>query len=464
MNSDNSPESQFSIAVRSLFAMLRRTFSLRMDTDYKGTLQQVRQDVEYTSGNTWALAAAIVIASVGLNINSTAVIIGAMLISPLMGPIMGAGFGLATNDLFLLRRSARNLLLAVVVGIIASTLYFAISPLEGPQSELLARTRPTLYDVIIALFGGIAGFVAVSRKSGKGNVIPGVAIATALMPPLCTAGYGLATGQFWFFVGAFHLFLINVLFISLATMGIARVMRFRPVAALDRQQIARARIALAITMFVVVVPSIYTGWAVVHEARFQKAGRQFIADNLNFPDRALINTELKYSPSQSTISATLLGQPLAPDTTQLLEQRLVAYGLEGTKLVLLQPGGATSTEQLGQYVRQGILEDLYKRNEEALAARESRIRVLEDEVVKLRATEYPVGEVAKELATLFPHLKSLAVAKEVHVPEDAQASAPQTVVIAAWKRLPNAVEHKRVREFLALRLRVKAVRLVNVNA
>jgi len=218
MKKNDAERDHLLFAARAPGVLILQLFSLKPETDHDGTIQQVRSDAEFRSGNIWALVFAILIASVGLNVNSTAVIIGAMLISPLMGPIMGAGFGLATNDFTLLRRSLRNLLLATTVALVTSTLYFWISPLADAQSELLARTRPTLYDVLIALFGGGAGVVAVSRKGYKGNVVPGVAIATALMPPLCTAGFGIAQGNVWFFLGALHLYLINALFICLSTL------------------------------------------------------------------------------------------------------------------------------------------------------------------------------------------------------------------------------------------------------
>src|SRR5674476_666630 len=168
---------------------------------------------------------AVVVASVGLNMNSTAVIIGAMLISPIMGPINGMGYSIATYNFPLLRQSIKNFSFAVALSLIASTIYFAISPISTAHSELLARTSPTVYDVLIALFGGMAGIVAISSKN-KGTVIPGVAIATALMPPLCTAGYGLATGQFIYFFGAFYLFTINAVFIAISSILISQILKF----------------------------------------------------------------------------------------------------------------------------------------------------------------------------------------------------------------------------------------------
>ena len=201
-------------------------FNLRSEME---GFDEIHEDIEkgivFKGTNLWILMFAIVVASVGLNVNSTAVIIGAMLISPLMGPINGIGYSLATYDFELFRKALKNFLFAVGVGLFTSTVYFVISPINQAHSELLARTSPTIYDVLIAFFGGLAGIVAMSSKM-KGNVIPGVAIATALMPPLCTAGYGLATLQFNFFFGAFYLFTINTVFIAFASLLVCQYLNF----------------------------------------------------------------------------------------------------------------------------------------------------------------------------------------------------------------------------------------------
>ena len=215
---------------KRLFALLghfiRDRFNLETDkADELETIEYIRKNVEFKGPNLWILIFAIFIASIGLNVNSTAVIIGAMLISPLMGPILGIGTGAAINDLDLLKKAFNNLAIATLFGVATSTIYFSISPLSDAQSELLARTNPTIWDVLIAFFGGLAGIVAGSRKE-KSNAVPGVAIATALMPPLCTAGYGLATGNLYYFLGAFYLYFINGVFISVATYLIVRLLRY----------------------------------------------------------------------------------------------------------------------------------------------------------------------------------------------------------------------------------------------
>ena len=191
----------------------------RGEQDKQKTLEDVRDNISFRGANLWILACAIIVASVGLNVNSTAVVIGAMLISPLMGPIVGAGFALGIFDFTLLRKSLLNLLIATLVSLLVATIYFYLSPFKEVQSEILSRTSPNIYDVLIAFFGGLVGVIAITRVE-KGNPIPGVAIATALMPPLCTAGYGLATGNWKFFLGALFLYSINCVFICIATLRI----------------------------------------------------------------------------------------------------------------------------------------------------------------------------------------------------------------------------------------------------
>lgn len=212
--------------MKNLIAKLSVWFDLRSEMeDYNSIHQEIEKGIIFKGTNLWILMFAIVVASVGLNMNSTAVIIGAMLISPLMGPINGMGYSLATYDFPLFKRSIKNFTYAVIVSLLTSSIYFLITPLNEAHSELLARTSPSIYDVIIALFGGLAGIVAMSSKL-KGNVIPGVAIATALMPPICTAGYGLATLQFNFFFGALYLFTINTVFIAFAALIVCQFLKF----------------------------------------------------------------------------------------------------------------------------------------------------------------------------------------------------------------------------------------------
>ncbi len=455
---------------RPLIAFARQLLSLRAETDYESTIQQVRDATELRSGGVWALAFAILIASVGLNVNSTAVIIGAMLISPLMGPIVGAGLALGTDDLALLRLSTRNLLVSTVVALSASTLYFAISPLADAQSELLARTHPTLYDVLIALFGGGAGIVAASRKANKSTVIPGVAIATALMPPLCTAGFGLAHGDWRFFLGAMNLFLINALFICLSTLAFVRLMRFERVVSVDARRTSRVHVIVGLMTIGLALPSAYTAWTVVEETRFRSAARRFVGEQLNFADRSVMNVALHYARDSGSIDATLLGEPLAAVAVDSLRQRLASYGLSRTRLTLRQPfSKQLSPAQVNALVREGLQragDTRVDRNADAnSAAKDELIRTLQDERAQLSARELPTLAVTKELAALYPSLNALSVGRLTPVAADTGKRASQAFgIVARWRRLPSAAERTRVQSWLALRLQADSVELTNVLA
>src|SRR5574344_1259684 len=241
----------------NIISKIRAHFNIMPDKeDEQEIISQITSGISFRGANLWVLIFAIFTASLGLNVNSTAVIIGAMLISPLMGPIIGMGLSIGIGDWELLKRSITNYGVATLISVVTATLYFLITPLTDAQSELLARTSPTLYDVLIALCGCAAGILALSTK-GKGNVIPGVAIATALMPPLCTAGYGLAVGNLSYFFGAFYLFFINTVFICLATFIGTRMLKFRPVHVVDSERVVRVRRYVFLIVIVTMIPAAY---------------------------------------------------------------------------------------------------------------------------------------------------------------------------------------------------------------
>ncbi len=266
-----------------------RNFDVRQEKENdQETIESIKKGVEFKGSNLWVLIFAIFIASLGLNMNSTAVIIGAMLISPLMGPIMGFGLGLGIADVELVKSAFRNFAIATIVSVLTSTIYFLLTPFSEAQSELLARTTPTIYDVLIAFFGGLAGIVASSTKS-KGNVIPGVAIATALMPPLCTAGYGLASGQFYYFLGAFYLFFINTVFISLATFLVVRLLKFPKKVFLDKQQETRVTRYIGIIVFFTIIPSLFLSYNLIRSSYFNQQATKFITQELTFTNAQIIN-------------------------------------------------------------------------------------------------------------------------------------------------------------------------------
>lgn len=258
--------------IKKVFSLLRLTHE---QEEYESIHQTISQGIVFKGTNLWILIFAILVACVGLNMNSTAVIIGAMLISPLMGPITGVGYSVAIYDFVLLKRSLKNLLFAVGTALAASTFYFLLTPIHTEHAELLARTSPTIYDVLIAMFGGLAGVVALSSKN-KGNVIPGVAIATALMPPLCTAGYGLSIWNMSYFFGAIYLFLINSVFIALSSMVVSQLLKLPKRGYLLSKEIKNRNIAIFIVIGLTVVPSVFFGYSLVKKEEFTANAKTFI--------------------------------------------------------------------------------------------------------------------------------------------------------------------------------------------
>jgi len=271
----------------------------------KLVLENVTNNISFRGSNLWILACAILIASVGLNVNSTAVIIGAMLISPLMGPIVGAGFALATFNFGLLKKSLKNLLIATFVSLAVSAIYFYLSPFKEVQSELLARTAPTIYDVLIAFFGGIVGAISITRVE-KGNPIPGVAIATALMPPLCTVGFGIATGNFSFVAGAFYLYTINCFFICISTFLIIKLLKYQAVQTADKTVEKRIRYGISILIVVMIVPSCYLAYNLLNEKKYSQNVEKFINSEFSKNGYTVIYKKVDYHSNPKSIELAFL--------------------------------------------------------------------------------------------------------------------------------------------------------------
>jgi len=301
--------------------------------DFDKIYETIEKGVNFKGSNIWILIAAVIVASIGLNMNSTAVVIGAMLISPLMGPINGMGYSIATYDFVLLRKSIKNFSFAVIASLIASTVYFAISPISSVHSELLARTSPTIYDVLIALFGGLAGIIAISSKQ-KGTVIPGVAIATALMPPLCTAGYGLATGQFYYFFGAFYLFTINTVFIAISSVLISQILKFPIRTLINRVKKKKINRMISVIIILVVIPSIYLGYNLVQKEKFNNNAVRFV-NSINVIDGNYL-LKFEINPTDKTIMLIYGGASLNEIQKNNIIKRANDFSLNNAKIEFQQ--------------------------------------------------------------------------------------------------------------------------------
>lgn len=461
----------FASIVASVRTFLGKTLDIRRDAQVEETIATIHQDMVFAGPNVWVLICSIFIASIGLNTNSTAVIIGAMLISPLMGPILAVGLSIGVNDLPTLRRAMRYLVVMTAVALITSTLYFLITPLGEAQSELLARTRPTLLDAAIAFFGGVAGIVGVSRRN-RGNIIAGVAIATALMPPLCTAGYGLANGIWAYFFGAMYLYALNSIFIAIATLAVVRYLHFPFVEFID--DLARRKVRLRIAVFVVVVliPSTWLMTAVVKESLFQRRANDFITQQIGtLPGVNIVNQRIFYSPEGSSIEVFLAGDSAPPLLREQMAARMAVAGLANTVLRLHLPGDVRG--ELGRLtgeLRVGIVQDLYERQATILGEREQRIRQLEATLSALRGDTVPVGQITREAAVQYPGLDGLSFGRVVQ----ARRVASDTGDVVAMDTIPTALvtwranvaraqrtqAQARLGEWLKVRLGLDTVRVI----
>lgn len=320
--------------VHKIVELIKEYFSIEKELeDHDYVYDEIKKGIIFRGTNLWILIFAIIVASVGLNMNSTAVIIGAMLISPLMGPINGMGYSIATYDFELFKKSIRNFSFAILASLAASTMYFTLSPVSTAYSELLARTSPTIYDVVIALFGGLAGIVAISSKQ-KGNVIPGVAIATALMPPLCTAGYGIATGQFEFFFGAFYLFTINTIFIALAAVWVSQLLKFPIRTIVDASQRKKTNQIITVVISIVLLPSIFFGYKLVEKEKFTQEANRYVSNVSSFEGNYLLKSDI--NSDRKTIVLIYGGATLSEDQKKRIKKMSNDFGLESASIAIEQ--------------------------------------------------------------------------------------------------------------------------------
>ncbi|AKU70360.1 TIGR00341 family protein [Prevotella fusca] len=319
---------------QTLWQVIKSYFNVLPDKgSEKEVVTQITDGINFQGANLWVLIFAIFIASLGLNVNSTAVIIGAMLISPLMGPIIGMGLAIGIADLSLFRQSMKNYLVSTFISVITAMLYFTVSPITEAQSELLARTSPTLYDVLIALFGGAAGILAISTK-GKNNVLPGVAIATALMPPLCTAGYGLAVHNTSYFFGAFYLYFINTVFIAFTTCIGVRLLHFHRKKFVDLEQMKRVNYYIASILTITILPAGYMTWNILKQSVFENNVEKFITKELSYNGTNILSHE--YDTEAKTLHIVAIGRPITTDSLMKAQLSMPDYQLEGYTLKIVQ--------------------------------------------------------------------------------------------------------------------------------
>jgi len=446
------------VQIKAFFA---RIFDVRQEKeDEQETIDSIKKGVEFKGTNLWVLIFATFIASLGLNTNSTAVIIGAMLISPLMGPIMGFGLGLGISDFELIKRSFRNFAIATVFSVITSSIYFLISPISEAQSELLARTQPTLYDVLIAFFGGLAGIVASSTKS-KGNVIPGVAIATALMPPLCTAGFGLATGNLYYFFGAFYLFFINSVFISLATYLVVRVLKYPKKVFLDKDHEKRVTRYVGIIVIFTIVPSLFLSYRLVKTTYFNQQVLNYVNTELAFPNTQILSKTITNTSDKKGIKVVLIGDNVSDSTIESARNRLPNYGLKDVSLVVQQ--GFSEQETDINKLKSLLMQDLYKNSEQVLRTQAMQIDSLQRELKSYHDDRLLAEQIKPEVKVLFPFVREISCTHTCLIPVDSDTQKPIMLIYVKSSEKISAENKRKLTEWLSARTQVKTIKLLIEN-
>jgi uncharacterized hydrophobic protein (TIGR00271 family) len=420
--------------------------------DFDRIHESIKKDIVFKGTNLWILMFAIVVASVGLNMNSTAVIIGAMLISPLMGPINGMGYSIATYDMPLFRQSLKNFSFAVFASLAASTTYFFLSPISTAHSELLARTSPTIYDVLIALFGGLAGIVAISSKN-KGNVIPGVAIATALMPPLCTAGYGLATSQFQFFFGAIYLFTINTVFIALSSVAVAQILKFpisEVVAVANRKKINSW---ISVVIVLVAFPSIYFGYNLVQNEQFIQKSNEYIAKISLYEGNFLLRSDI--NPKKKSIKLIYGGTSLNDSQKEKITQMGRDYLPEDSEITIEQ---GLSFDAI-------VMEDDETKNLKAEINRlNQQLRINENVIDSLTARGVMGQSILREIQSIYPIIESCSYSKaNVYTENSDVAEISNLIVFKLNKGQLNSKDKEKIKQWLSVKLSSENVQVFYLN-
>ena len=424
--------------------------SMDDELDTVAAAGKIRNGINVRGTNVWILVCSIVIASVGLNVNSIPVIIGAMLISPLMGPIFGMGLSLCINDQKLLLGALKNFLVMVSVSLLAAFLYFLLTPLKmANPTELLARTSPTIYDVFIALFGGVAGTLELCRKE-RGTVLSGVAIATALMPPLCTAGFGLASGNMHYFFGALYLFLINTVFILMATYFTTRYLKFDKVAE-NIPQGNHFRTISSLILLAIIIPSVISAVTMIRTNNTEREVRAFIEENKIFGDAYIYDYSIK-----GNNAVIYFAGELSEGDIEYLHKAAERHGLDSNELQIKVNSFGTKADEL--------LKGVYERAEEAIAAKDARIRELEEQLAASQARTIPYGQIAKELRYKYPAVSgmSLSQGSAIRIAGDSIATAPVTNALIFSTEALSAEQLAEITSWLKLRLEDDAIVANNI--
>ncbi len=444
--------------LKNIGTLFRSSVNLEGHIDTEAAERSIRNNIYFRGPNAWILAIAIIIASVGLNVNSIPVVIGAMLISPLMGPIFGLGLGLGISDVQLVKSSGKNLLVMVAISITASFLYFAITPLSlSNPTELLARTNPTIYDVLIALFGGFAGIFEQCRKE-KGTVFAGVAIATALMPPLCTAGFGLAGGNFGYFFGAMYLFFINCLFIMLATYISVKYFEFRQTEFSDISTGRKTKRVITMLIILFIVPSIWSAVILINQNRFEENAIAFIEHSKSYGKSIIYDYKIDHNDG-STIELSFVGEPLDDSTKNNIYNTASRYGINKEQLII---NDHTTTDSVNEIE---LVKDIYDRMDQEIDSREVEIARLRAELKKYESTAIPYTQLSREIASNYPTVREVHIARGEGVAIDSiESSKHSTIVVLYTSESIDSDTHNKLDSWLKIRLEEESIILLTLPA
>ena len=437
--------------IQNFTTLIRDTLNLNEHIDTETAERSIRNNIEFKGPNAWILAVAVIIASVGLNVNSIPVVIGAMLISPLMGPIFGLGLGLGVSDIQLMKSSGKNLLIMVSISLAVAFIYFIITPLSlSNPTELLARTSPTFYDVLIALFGGFAGILEQCRKD-KGTVFSGVAIATALMPPLCTAGYGLACGEFSYFLGALYLFVINCTFIMLATYAGVKYFRFRPTEYQDETIGKRTKRLTTALIIIFIIPSIWSAVLLIQQNNFEVNATSFAEHRSTYGKSILYDYKIVHNDNTS-LTLFFTGEALSERDKDELFSVAAEYDIRKDQIQIRDYALEDKSDM-------NAFKDIYEKKENTIYAKEQEIALLKNELEKIKSNELEYDKISKEIFSIKSSVSGISITKGYIYNRDSTSRRDVISVVLSSVDSIDTGELEELREWLKVRMDTEVIEI-----
>ena len=438
---------------QSIKSVFHKTVNLNGHIDTEAAEKAIRNNIYFRGPNAWILAIATIIASVGLNVNSIPVVIGAMLISPLMGPIFGLGLGLGVSDMQLMKSSGKNLLVMVTISLTASFAYFLITPLSlSNPTELLARTNPTIYDVLIALFGGFAGILEQSRKE-KGTVFSGVAIATALMPPLCTAGFGLANGNLAYFLGALYLFFINCLFIMLATYISVKYFKFRQTEYEDQATGRKTKRISSILILLFIIPSIWSAVTLIQRTNFETNATAFIEYSKSYNKSIIYDYKIDHTEG-SKLELYFTGEPINDETKSIIVKTAAEFDIEEESIVIVDDSKEANLNDIE------LVKGIYDKMDSEVTKREEEIRQLKEELRLAKGDDIAYVQITREIISSYPSVKQVKLAHGASVAADSLYAHPCLTAIIRCDTPMDEEQTTKLNNWLKIRLNTEELALI----